>query len=193
MAEKLEDMKNLGPVSATWLREAGIGIVFALLLIISTAAADEAPGPDPLAPFEALIGGQWTLGDGYQVLEWGVGQRSVIARAYQRGADGPRLVSEGIWFFHPGKQTVVGYFTAVGMGIELFEYQTTPSAAGLESEIVTWDEKGHESHYVERWLLQGDDRYLWQLLAPGDDGLKPVSEGVFTRQQAGNDVAEGPP
>ncbi len=171
-------------------RRAGIRIAFVLLLCSGTAVADQAPGPGPLAPFEALIGGQWTLGDGYQVLEWGVGQRSVIARSYQRGAGGPRLVSEGVWFFHPGKQTVVGYFTAVGMDIALFEYQTTPSTAGLESEIVTWDEQGRESRYVERWLLQGEDRYLWQLMAPGEDGLKLVSESVFTREKSSAEAAE---
>lgn len=174
-------------------KRAGVGIVCALSLCASIAQADQASDPDPLAPFEALIGGQWTLGDGYQVLEWGVGQRSVIARSYQRTAEGPRLVSEGIWFFHPGKQQVVGYFTAVGMGIALFEYQTTPGTAGLESEIVTWDDQGHESRYVERWLLQGKDRYLWQLLAPGDGVLKTVSEGVFTRHPAGAEITGDSP
>lgn len=165
--------------------------VAALLLLFSLPGGPAISADHPLAAFEPLIGGEWTLGDGYQVLEWGVGRRSVIARSYQRGPDGPRLVSEGSWFFHPGQEAVVGYFTAVDMGISLFEYRTEAGRDGLESEIVTWDEQGRASHYVERWTLQGDDRYLWQLMTRGEEGLKPVSEGTFTRRAPADAGMEG--
>ncbi|MGD8978202.1 MAG: hypothetical protein PVG91_11405 [Gammaproteobacteria bacterium] len=162
-------------------RVCSVAALFLLFSLASGPAISADPGDQPLAAFEPLIGGEWTLGDGYQVLEWGVGKRSVIARSYHRGPDGPRLVSEGSWFFHPGKEAIVGYFTAVNMGIALFEYRTIAGKDGLESQIVTWDEQGRESRYVERWTLQGDDRYLWQLMTIGEGVLTPVSEGVFTR------------
>ncbi len=169
-----------GPTMKT--RVCSVAALFLLFLLVSGPGISAESEDHPLAAFEPLIGGEWTLGDGYQVLEWGVGKRSVIARSYQRDPGGPRLVSEGIWFFHPGKDAVVGYFTAVDMGIALFEYRTVAGKDGLESEIVTWDEQGRASRYLERWTLQGEDSYLWQLMTTGEDGPTPVSEGTFTRR-----------
>lgn len=162
-----------------------------LLPLFGPPAKATESGDHPLAAFESLVGGEWTLGDGYQVLEWGVGKRSVIARSYQRGPAGPRLVSEGSWFFHPGKGAIVGYFTAVDMGVALFEYTTKGVPGGLESEIVTWDEQGRDAQYLERWILQGEDQYHWQLMTRADDGLSTVSEGTFTRRPPADAGAKG--
>ncbi|MGB5587585.1 MAG: hypothetical protein WBN78_07445 [Gammaproteobacteria bacterium] len=162
------------------------GVVASVGLYLAPAFS-MASEPEPLAPFQRLIGGQWVMGSAYQTLEWGVGRRSVVAKSYQRDDKGDHLVSEGIWFFHPGEQTIVGYFTAVGMGISLFEYQTVASEAGLQSEITAWDEQGRPTKYQERWILQGDERYLWQLFAAGEGNSEPVSEGVFTRRFGSGD------
>jgi len=159
---------------------AGMGLYLAPAVLMAAE-------PEPLAPFQRLIGGQWVMGSAYQTLEWGVGHRSVVANSYQRDENGDHLVSEGIWFFHPGKQTIVGYFTAVRMGISLFEYQTVASETGLQSEITAWDEQGRPAKYQERWILQGDERYLWQLFAAGEGNSEPVLEGVFTRRFANGD------
>ncbi len=90
---------------------------------------------NPLAGFERLIGGQWHLKGSYQEFEWGAGQRSVKAKSYFIFEGEPKLVSEGIWFWHPEAKEVRGIFTAVGMPVDLFEYKTHFESDSIVSDL----------------------------------------------------------
>jgi len=70
MTEKLEDMKNLGPVSATWLREAGIATSTALRqsdavqAFLAVRALGHRPSVNLLYAIEwAVVDEHWTRVD----------------------------------------------------------------------------------------------------------------------------------
>jgi hypothetical protein len=141
------------------------------------------PAQNPLAPFERLIGGQWHLGTSYQEFEWGVGRRSVRARSYFFVADEPKLVSEGIWFWHPEDKKIKGVFTAIDMPVEIFEYTTRFEETGLVSELITYSPDGTRSEYVEKWEFQDESHFVWTLLVATPDGLKAEMTGTYARKQ----------
>ena len=70
-----------------------------LSLAVSGARSEESAtgSTDPLAPFERLVGGRWSIEGSYQEFEWGLGRRSVKARGYFVIDGEPMLVSEGMW------------------------------------------------------------------------------------------------
>ena len=105
-----------------------------------TRASLQAPGTqqsalDHLAPFEQLIGGQWYLEGSYQEFEWGVGRRSVRSRSYFIIEGEPKLVSEGIWFWHPGERQIRGVVTAIDMPVVFFDYTTRFEGNRMVSDL----------------------------------------------------------
>lgn len=139
---------------------------------------------NPLAPFDRLIGGEWHLGSSYQEFEWGLGMRSVKSRSYFVENGVPRLVSEGIWFWHPGEGEIRGIFTAVDMPVVFFDYTTRFEEDRMISGLRSFDASGTESAYVEIFDLAGQDRYEWRLMADTSEGRREVMSGTYTRRES---------
>jgi hypothetical protein len=137
---------------------------------------------DPLAPFEALIGGQWHLDDSYQVFEWGVGRRSVKSRSYLVLEGSPKLVAEGFWYWHPKERQIRGAFTAIEMPAVYFEYTTRFEDGVMVNDLRSYDADGVETAYVETWELTDSDHYRWTLFTETPDGLQEVMAGTFDRR-----------
>jgi hypothetical protein len=142
----------------------------------------DAQASNPLAPFERLIGGQWHLEGSYQEFEWGVGRRSVKARSYFIVEDESRLVSEGIWFWHPEEKQIKGIFTAVGMPVEVFEYETRFKGNSLVSKLVAYSTEGARSEYLERWEFVDEMHFVWTLFVQSADGLVEEMGGTYSRK-----------
>jgi hypothetical protein len=151
-----------------------------LLLLMSAANADD-DQDNPLNGFERLIGGRWQLDNSYQTFEWGVGRQSVVSRSFTQTLSGDKLVSEGLWFYHPGDQVIHGIFTAIEMGTRLFEYQTRFEGDAIVSKLVTWDNEQQRGEWEERWTFTDEKHYIWELFDVTGDQRKNVMRGVFVR------------
>lgn len=151
----------------------------------ATSRAEPAPvaTPDTLANFERLIGGQWHLEDSYQEFEWGVGRRSVKARSYFVIEGRPKLVSEGIWFWHPGEGKIKGLFTAIDMPVELFEYTTRFEGNSMVSDLVAYPADGEALRYTEKWVFVDDAKFEWTLFVNTPQGPKKEMGGTYSRKQ----------
>lgn len=136
---------------------------------------------NPLAAFKPFIGGKWHLDGTYQTLEWGVGQKSVVARNYFPSEDGMQLVSEGFWYWHPAERQIRGTFTAIHMPVEVFEYVTHFEEEKMVSDLRSYTPEGGEERFVEEWELTGPNRYQWRLLAPTPAGAQQAMGGIYTR------------
>jgi hypothetical protein len=147
----------------------------------SAASAFAGDAMSPLDPFDRLVGGRWRLGETIQEFEWDMDRHQLLARAYSISAEGERLVSAGAWYYHPGEDSVVGYFVARDMGIGLFEYTTRFEGDVMISQIVAWAGEGGKRAYEERWRFTGPDSYVWELYESGEQGQKKAMEGVFQR------------
>ena len=128
------------------------------------------PAAQPLAPFERLIG-RWHLGDSHQEFVWGVGRQSVMARSYFLVDGEPRLVSEGMWFWHPGEERIKGIVTAINMPVTFFDYTTRFEGDKMVSELISYDADGKASYYVETFEFVGESQYEWTLLDKTGDRL----------------------
>lgn len=149
----------------------------------SQAENTDAPKSNPLAGFERLVGGQWHLDGSYQEFEWGVGRRSIVARGYFLVEGKPRLVSQGMWYWHPERNRIEGIFTAIDMGIEIFEYTTRFDENSIVSELVTYDAKGTKSSYLETWRFVDDSHIQWTLFAVTPDGPREEMSGTYSRKE----------
>ncbi len=156
-------------------------VAAALLLLRPANAADPA---DPMAPFGRLVGGEWHLGDSYQVFEWGVERRNVRSFSYALVDGEYILVSEGTWFWHPQENVYKGLFVAVGMGIDVFEYETKFEDNTMVNKLKTFDADGTEEHHAETWEFIDDNHYVWTLFSPTEDGPRKTMEGTFVRHPA---------
>ena len=137
---------------------------------------------NPLAPFERLMGGRWHLDGSYQEFEWGVGQRSVRSRGYFIVEGKPNLVSEGIWFWHPGEKQIKGVFTAVDMPVVFFDYTTRFEEDTMVSDLRAYGANGAETIYVETWKFTDDSHYVWKLLRKTPDGLQEEMAGTYSKK-----------
>ncbi|NBC66773.1 MAG: hypothetical protein GVY07_14095 [Bacteroidetes bacterium] len=90
---------------------------------------------NPLSGFAAIVGGEWHRQGGYQTFKWGIGKKSVIAENYFIMEGKAQKVSEGVWFWHLGEQQIKGYFTAINMPVEFFDYTTRLTNNGIESDL----------------------------------------------------------
>jgi hypothetical protein len=151
---------------------------------VVSQAADTAPATaNPLAPFERLIGGRWHLEGTYQEFEWGVGKRSVKSQSYFVIDGKPKLVAEGMWFWHPGEQQIKGVFTAIEMPVEYFDYTTRFEGNKMVNDLRSYDAKGVETVYVETWEFTDDTQFVWKLMTKTPDGLQEMMSGTFSKTE----------
>ena len=148
----------------------------------SQDAGDRPAAGDPLAPFEQLIGGQWHLEGSYQEFEWGVGKRSVKARSYFVVDGNPRLVAEGMWFWHPGEQQIRGFFTAIDMPVAFFDHTTRFEGNKMVSDLRAYAPDGKETVFVETWEFTEESHYEWRLTSQMPDGSQQEMSGTYTRK-----------
>ena len=138
--------------------------------------------PHPLDKFERLVGGQWHLGGSYQEFEWGVGRRSVIARSYFLVEGKPKLVSEGLWYWHPGMKQIKGLFIATDMPVDVFEYTTRFEGDSIVSELAAYNADGTKTTYKEVWEFLDDAHFAWTLFAETPEGPKEEMNGTYSRE-----------
>jgi hypothetical protein len=148
---------------------------FVLLLFLT--ASVYAQSAEPLNPFEQFIG-EWKLNNSLQVFEWGPGKTSVIGKSYRISETSRTLVSEGMWFWHPGEQQIKGYVTATNMPVSFFDYTTTFENGRMISDLSAYDKKGNKSSYKELMELTSDSTYKWTLMQQGE----VVMERLFRRK-----------
>lgn len=168
--------------STTWRCPTALSVLL-VASFVSVLGASESDGftgrsENPLAPFERLVGGQWHLDDSFLVFEWGVGRRSVKARSYFVVEGRPRLVSEAVWFWHPGEKRIKGFGTAIDMPAAFFDYTTLFDAESMKSELAAYSVTGERSDYVETWRFVGESLYEWSL---HDADGKRIMEGTYER------------
>ena len=136
---------------------------------------------NPLSSFERLIGGEWHLQGNYQTFAWGVGKLSVKSESYFIIGSEPQKAAEGIWFWHPKERKIKGYFTAINMPVELFDYTTVIEGNTMKSEIKSYSSDGIEDKYIETWEFTDDNSFEWSLFSKSMDGEKKVMGGKFIR------------
>ena len=141
------------------------------------------PTSNPLAPFERLVGAQWHLEGSYQEFEWGVGNRSVRSRSYFVVEGKPKLVSEGIWFWHPGEKQIKGTFTAIDMPVVFFDYTTRFEGSKMVNDLRSYDANGSETAYVETWDFIDDMQYVWKLMKKTPEGLQEVMGATYSKKK----------
>ena len=168
--------------SASW--------VLPLLGLVTIASRPAAPlsaqvVDTPLSVLERLVGGSWSIGeDSYQVFTWGVGRQSVKAEMYFITPEGETLVSEATYFYHPGRETLLGFGVAVDMGIDVFEY-TSIQARGdtLILDLSAFGPQATDEDLRETWTFLDDDHYEWVLWARVEDGAwARQMDGIFERR-----------
>jgi hypothetical protein len=152
-------------------------LLLSLLGTVPDATSAQRPGLDGFGPFI----GEWIMQDAVNTFEWGPGRSSVIGRSY-RIQDGTRvLVAHGIWYWHPGEETIAGRVVGTGMDVTLFAYDTRVLDGRLQSDLVTFAPDGTPTRFVEVMELLGEDRYEWRLLRPTDT-TEIVMRGTFERR-----------
>ncbi|KPK58734.1 MAG: hypothetical protein AMJ59_14215 [Gammaproteobacteria bacterium SG8_31] len=159
------------------------GILGILVLVLQSPVL-AADAPDTLKGFERLVGGCWRLEETCQEFEFGLDGRHVTARTLAQTQAGKRVISEGAWFYHPGKDVAIGYFVAKGMGVELFEYSTRFEGETMTSDVTAWDETGQPRVYRENWTFTDPDHYLWELFETESGSMTRVMHGIFARERA---------
>jgi hypothetical protein len=137
---------------------------------------------EPLKPFEPLIGGRWVLGSSFHEFDWGVGRTSVHSRAYTVVDGKPKLVSQGMWFWHAGRKAIRGFATAVDMPVVLFDYTTRFEGSTMVSDLLAYAPDGTETVYLETWEFESDSSYVWRLLDPAASGLREIMRGKYVRE-----------
>lgn len=135
-----------------------------------------------LGPFAQLIGGEWHLGNSYQVFEWGVGKLSVKSKSYFIIEGTPKLVSEGSWFWHPGERKVKGNFSAIQMPAELFEYLTHFEDNKMVNELKTYAADGKQEVYTEIWEFLDETNFRWTLYSKTGPEPTKIMEGTYQRK-----------
>lgn len=163
-----------------------VAVVAVALLVPAQGSSQDAsaqqPAPNPLAPFERLMGGQWHLEGSYQEFEWGVGRRSVRARSYFLVDGQPKLVAEGLWFWHPGEKQIKGVFTAIDMPVVFFDYTTSFEGNKMVNDLHSYSAKGAETAYVETWEFTDDTHFVWKLMKKTPEGLSEEMSGTYSKK-----------
>lgn len=155
-------------------------MLFLVLGISGSVAQTDAGDTNPLQPFERLIGGDWYLENSYQTFTWGIGKKSVHGKSFAEIEGEYRLVGEGFWFYHPGEKSIRGYFTGVGMGIDLFEYVTRWEGDVMKSDLEAYGKV--EGSFEEEWVFTGKDTFVWALYQTKADNRMKVMGGTYERK-----------
>jgi hypothetical protein len=156
-------------------------------VFLTTQAHSQGLGPEqlesnPLHPFERLIGGQWHLEGSYQEFEWGIDRRLVKSRNYFIVEGKPKLVAEGMWFWHPGEKQIKGVFTGIDMPVLFFDYTTRFEKNKMINDLRAYDTNQIETLYVESWDFTDDSHYVWELSTKTPDGLQYLMGGTYTKR-----------
>ncbi len=157
-------------------------ILLTTLLFITIAevqAQINSPISNPLDGFAPFIGGEWHLDGTLQVFEWGIGNKSVRSRSYFVINGERKLVSEGYWFWHPGEKVIKGFFTAINMPVNFFEYTSEFSEGTLVSQLVSYDNAGNPTTYKETMNPTSGPEYVWKLY----QGQAEIMGGTFTKTE----------
>ncbi len=136
---------------------------------------------DSLSQFSRLIGGEWHMGDSYEVFEWGVGRMSVKSKGYFVIDGEAKLVAEGIWVWHPGEKKLKGYFTAIDMPVAFFDYTTSFDDNKMENELKAYTSQGMEQNYIETREFIDNDHYIWTLYEMTSEGKTKIMGGNYER------------
>ncbi len=131
-----------------------------------------------------MVGGKWYQGDEFfQTFEWGVGEQAIRAKGYFIANGTPKLVSEGIWFWHPADRVVRAYGVAIDMPMVTWEYETRLSGNELQHVLTTYTADGTPTVMRELWTFRDRDHYEWTLLErAGTDWVKRMG-GPFERRR----------
>jgi hypothetical protein len=148
---------------------------------VSIAQEDENNSPNPLSDFSRLIGGEWHMDDSYTIFEWGVGQMSVKSEAYFITEGKSKLVSEGIWIWHPGEKQLKGYFTAIDMPFVFFDYTTNFQGDKMENDVISYSSGGIGQNFSETWEFTDHDHIIWTLYAINDEDKTKIMGGIYER------------
>jgi hypothetical protein len=155
-------------------------VLSATILTASPVAAEEA-ADNPLAPFERVMGGEWHIEGSYQTFEWAVDKQSVVAKTYFTTEEGEKLVSQGMWFWHPDEKAIKGYFVATGMGLDLFVYTTRFEENRMVNKLVTYG-GGELQEWDETWEFTGEDEYVWTLYSQTPEGPNKAMGDTYKRR-----------
>jgi hypothetical protein len=126
-------------------------------------------GPGSLAPLARLVGGSWRLGETKHRFTWGPGRRALTGTSWTGTGASREPVAEVTWYWHPGRQTIEGRGVAVGMGIDLFEYDTRVVADTVIHTLRAFGPGLEGISQTERWIFLGPDSYRWELLGEGGE------------------------
>jgi hypothetical protein len=154
--------------------------ISALLLFLAVSATG-LPIPastSPLDAFGALVVGEWKVEGSRHVLEWGVGQKVIRSRSYQKSEQGWTLVGEGMWFWDAGQNTIRGLVVAIGMPVDLFDYRSEVRGGEIVHKLSAQGPAGGE--FVERWVFSGDE-YRWSLEVEKEGKPKAIMGGAYQR------------
>ncbi len=143
------------------------------------AAIQAASGRDAMEFLGRMVGGAWHQGDDFfQTFEWGAGRQAIRAKGYFVVNGEPKLVSEGIWYWHPADRVVRAYGVAIDMPMVLWEYETALVGSELQHVLVTYTAAGERSVVRELWTFSDADHYEWTL-------LEQQFEGEWVRRMGG--------
>jgi len=155
------------------------------LLVMTQPVAVAAQETHPeLAPLARLVGGSWYLGtDSYHTFTWGVGGQSVTSKSYFVLPDGDKLVSEGMFFYHPGEKTLKANAVAIDMGLDYFEYTIEARGDTLVMGLEVFGPEAGDKPLREVWVFTDDDHYIWTLFQEGEGGWERWMGGTYERQR----------
>jgi len=151
-------------------------LILACWFVFPNTAAAAGEDTNPLKHFEWMIGGEWSNGSTVQEFEWGLNQKSVKAKSYTVNEKKRTLVSEGVWFWHPGKKVIKGYFSAVGMPFSFVDSEAEFDGQRLIHKLETYSDGEKPQIYVEVMEPVSEGVFSWKLFA----GLKPAGEELMS-------------
>ncbi len=147
--------------------------------------ATRAPAPpDAMAFLGRMVGGAWYQGEEFfQIFEWGAGQQAIRSTGYFVVGGQPKLVSEGIWFWHPAERVIRAYGVAIDMPMVTWEYETRIAGTELQHELTAYAADGTATVFRELWTFSDANRYEWTLLESSADGWVRAMGGPFERRE----------
>ncbi|NNE66602.1 MAG: hypothetical protein HKN33_08545 [Pyrinomonadaceae bacterium] len=153
-------------------------IIFICFWCVATPALYAFEGPDNhLDGFNWLVdGGKWSDGATMQEFEWGLDRMSVKSRSYAVSEGEHRLVSEGVWFWHPGKKVIKGHFFAVEMPFSFIESEAEFDGSRLIHRLSTYSGDKKPVEYVEVIEEASGGSYSWKLFS----GRTPIGKAMMT-------------
>lgn len=165
------------------IKSNAIRTLYSLMALTVTSsivlAQDSVEKSNPLTNFAPIIG-SWTFGETIQKFTWGPGEKSVNVSQQAVKDNDTSIVTTGLFFYHPGDNSVKGYFSAVNMGIDLFEYTSvTFSGDTIFADLTTYGDYGGE--FKETWVATDADHWTWTLYQVGASAATQLMTGVFER------------